>query len=320
MTQYTRVMPRILAELSEEFGIDMKLLADGWLVVLERAGIRHYIYGYDWGINSSSAQLIAKDKAVTHEILKAHGIASFEHILVFGHEMQKEYFSRLQGCWQEITEYAAKRHCRLVCKPNKGTGGQHVFFIANQFELEDATHFLLSRYTDVSFSPWYDIANEYRVIVLHGKALVSYVKECPFVTGDGRSTLARLIAEKYDDAGAGLYEENKTALCSIPLKDATVALGRKHNLGAGARANPFLEVSLAVELEQKAADSARAIGITFASVDIAEVGGEFLVAEINSGVMIEKFASQPPCNGYDFYEKAKSVYRAALTAIFIDKK
>jgi len=70
MKQYTRVMVRILAELSEEFAIDMQVFSDDWLIVLERACIRHYIYGYNWGINSSSAQLIAKDKSITHEILK----------------------------------------------------------------------------------------------------------------------------------------------------------------------------------------------------------------------------------------------------------
>jgi len=91
-------------------------------------------------------------------------------------------------------------------------------------------------------------------------------------------------------------------------------------LGAGAKANPFFDGSLAAVLEQKAVDSSKAIGITFASVDIAAVDGEFWVAEINSGVLIENFDCQPPCNGYDFYEKAKNVFREALITVFVDKK
>jgi glutathione synthase/RimK-type ligase-like ATP-grasp enzyme len=53
------------------------------------------------------------------------------------------------------------------------------------------------------------------------------------------------------------------------------------------------------------------MNINFCSVDIVKVGGQYKILEINSGVMLEKFATQSPAN----YSVALKIYKQALQQI-----
>lgn len=316
MRQYSRQLIKILTELSVELDIKITTKSAEWIIFLESKGVKHTIYGYDWGINTATAQLVTKDKAATYDVLMLNNVDAMEHILIFGHVLQDSYFGETSGCWEKIINYAVKHNYKIVCKPNKGTGGNDIFFTSNQFELEKAVHFILSKYRDVCLSPFYNISNEYRVIILDGKALLTYRKERPYVLGNGVSPLALLILDKYGERHGDLYGENLSMLGNIIPNKQRVTLGSKHNLGAGSKANPFLEPALLGALEAKAREAADAVGIKFASVDIAEVDGSFLIAEINSGIMVEYFSNQPAEGDYNFYETAKGVFRDALRYIF----
>jgi glutathione synthase/RimK-type ligase-like ATP-grasp enzyme len=54
------------------------------------------------------------------------------------------------------------------------------------------------------------------------------------------------------------------------------------------------------------------ININFSSIDIVRVKDKFYILEINSGVMLEKFALQSKDN----YIISKSIYKKALESIF----
>jgi hypothetical protein len=60
---------------------------------------------------------------------------------------------------------------------------------------------------------------------------------------------------------------------------------------------------------QLAIDAARAIGITFASIDVVCVDGAWRVLEINSGVMMEALGKLHP-------ELVQASYDAALERVF----
>jgi glutathione synthase/RimK-type ligase-like ATP-grasp enzyme len=54
------------------------------------------------------------------------------------------------------------------------------------------------------------------------------------------------------------------------------------------------------------------LNIGFASIDIIETGGQQLILEVNSGVMMEHFAHSLP----DGYARAKAIYARAVALMF----
>ncbi len=83
----------------------------------------------------------------------------------------------------------------------------------------------------------------------------------------------------------------------------------RFNLCRGAQSFKVEDSGLRNELEQTALAAAKAIGLRFCSVDIINtIDGEYLVLEVNSGVMIEKYLQQHP----EDYALVKEIYRDAV--------
>jgi hypothetical protein len=51
----------------------------------------------------------------------------------------------------------------------------------------------------ITLSPYLDINNEYRVVVLNGEGLCIYKKNRIYVKGDGKSSLSQLITSQVKD-------------------------------------------------------------------------------------------------------------------------
>ncbi len=83
----------------------------------------------------------------------------------------------------------------------------------------------------------------------------------------------------------------------------------RHNLDAGARPVLLEDGKMRAACVKLASDAARAIGITFASIDVVRVDGTWRVLEINSGVMMEALGKQHP-------ELVQAAYDAALDRVF----
>src|SRR5581483_6912099 len=60
-------------------GIACEVLSQGWLIVMERGGMRRFALGYDLGLNSAISHRIASDKAATSDILAMSGIPCIAH-------------------------------------------------------------------------------------------------------------------------------------------------------------------------------------------------------------------------------------------------
>jgi len=86
----------------------------------------------------------------------------------------------------------------------------------------------------------------------------------------------------------------------------------RHNLDAGAKPLLLEEGEVRTACVKLAIDTARAIGIVFASIDVVRVDGDWRVLEINSGVMMEALAKLHP-------ELVQAAYDAALDRVFGDK-
>ena len=194
-----REIARYLRRFADRNGISITAMSDDWIFVLERGAVRHIVFGYDLGLNPSTAHRIANDKAATFDILAAEKLPALPHV-VFMHPRYAEHLS-CDGNWTRMLATFEQWRRDAVVKPNEGTGGLQVSRVRTNFELELAVQSILNDERSVAMSPYVPIDKEIRLFVLNGEAVLGYEKKVPGVIGDGSSTLAHLIARQ---AGSGI--------------------------------------------------------------------------------------------------------------------
>ncbi|MEK7434238.1 MAG: hypothetical protein AABZ74_13995 [Cyanobacteriota bacterium] len=307
-----RQISKIIKELSEELDFNVNFLSSNWIIELQKKEKISYIFGYDWELNSSSSQLISKDKVACYEVLNSKNIPSIEHKLFLNPQIQ-EYISS-EGNWKEIIEYCEKYNYKIVCKSNTGSGGNEVFKIDNQKQIEIIINNLFNKNINVSLSPFYEIKNEYRVIVFYDEVLLVYKKEKDYVLGDGKKTVLELIQEKIKKISLIELDFIKNKLTYIVPENEKFEITWKHNLAKGAKASIVDNKELLEKLNILALKASQSIKINFASVDIVETENDFLIMEINSGIMMENFSKQ----GEKEYQISKNIYRKAINKLFIN--
>lgn len=164
----------------------------------------------------------------------------------------------------------------LVVKPYRGTGGKDVTRVDSQDALVAALIALRARHQALTICPWVDIEHEYRVVMLDDQE--------------------QLIFEKSRAAARGTYR--------TPHREW------RHNLKYGSTPAIQVDPGLCGSLAEIARLATRALGLRFASVDIAAAGSRIAVLEINSGVCLERFSSFSA----EHFERAGVVYSRALRA------
>jgi glutathione synthase/RimK-type ligase-like ATP-grasp enzyme len=293
--------------------ITVEVRSNGWLIVMRRGDRRHLAFAYDVGLNSAIAHRIATDKAATAEVLQFSGVPCIPHTLFLGPKLAA--YAPTSGSWETMLGLLAENANGLVVKPNEGTSGDSVFRVTTKAALELAVGRILAAYPSLAISPYVDIEDEIRVVLVDDLPVVVYGKERPFVIGDGRHSLLELAlaatpAELRSTALPGLTAELARAeLDAIIPEGERRILNWRHNLDSGAR--PVLltdgEVrSACIELAIKAAT---AIGIRFGSIDVVRIDGSWRILEVNAGVKMEALSRSHP-------ELVYAAYEAALDKVF----
>ena len=249
----------------------MTLLSGDWIILLEKDGVQKHIFGLDFGLNTSAAKLFARDKAATTDVLQHYAIPHITHRLFLRPTTKG---ARPEGNWSALSKWFIECGQNVVCKPNDGTGGNSVFHIQTQAELEDIIQKLFVEERAIAVSPFVHIESEYRLTVLKGVVELAYEK--------------RKSKEE----------------------------GFKFNLNLGASAHPITDASLLAELRDIALNTANALGITFANVDIVKTDKGLFVLEVNSGVMFDHYAEQ----GEKERSTAVAVYEKALQELFFGSR
>lgn len=295
-------------------GIGVELKADGWLISMKRGSTRRFAFGYDLGLNSAVAHRIANDKAATADVLELCGIPCIPHTAFLSPAMYRYIVP--SGAWTAMLGLLKQNPQGLVVKPNEGTGGISVFKVRTEPELEIAAHEIFSSEKSLAISPYVEIADEVRVILIDYRPIVVFSKNRLSVTGDGKRSvlelaIATIPAERLSSVLSGLSGEiGKASLDEVPAAGRRHALNWRHNLGAGAQAVVLdqSEARAAACIEIAVA-AARAIEIRFGSIDVVSVNGTWKVLEINSGVMMEALNRSHP-------ELVDAAYSTALDLVF----
>lgn len=312
-----RALTRILRRLCEPRGISITELGEGWILRLSRGPTLRHIHGYSFDLNPAATHAIACDKAATSEVLREANVPRVEHALFLHPDMAR--YVRHPGNWPGMLHAFERCGRDVVIKDNTGTGGRDVFRARDLVSMEDAVLRLFSRGSAVALSPFVEVQQETRLVLLDGACLAAYSKERQSVVGDGRRTVLELIAARVAGEGlsadlarylASLDAEAASLLADVPPPAQTRLLNWRHNLGQGASVKLLSLRDLPAHAALALA-AANALNLRFGSVDIVSVAGSLMVLEVNSGVMMEALAGVPGGQAL-----AEQIYAQALDAMF----
>lgn len=291
---------KLIQSIGEELNIKVTLLSDNWLTILEKDEDIHYIQGYKFDLNNHGLGNIIDDKGLFYDLLTYKNLPIIEHYVIFQNYNKNE-----------VLDYFNSHNKEIVIKGNIGTCGKEVYKVNNEKDLFEKIDYLFQSQFSISLCPYYDIINEYRVIVLNDEVRVIYGKQRPIVVGNGKSSL-RELANSFNPL---YYKGDKLQKLDeyIPKEDEEVVLNFQFNLSNGALMFLDIEPSLKKELEDLAIKVSKATNLMFGSVDIIKTrDNKLLIMEANSGVMMNSFIKQHE-NGYNI---AKNIYKDAINLMF----
>ena len=299
---------RILREIAGELGLEIRDYSSDWAFRLSDGKHEVYIVGYQFPLNTSTAREICQDKALASEILTDLGIPNVTHIFLPAPEISA-YMETVNP--EEVFHEIRKTRPYAVVKDNYGTGGHRVFRVRTLPEFREAYAAILQKSQAACISPYYEIQEEYRIILLRGRPMLTIRKERAGVIGDGVHTLRELIPESLHEKSY-IRSIDPEVLSGIPEAGKKVNLNWKHNLGQGAEGVIVKDRKMLRKLHALAKRAAAAVKADFLSVDIIDAEGKLQVLEMNGGVMMEHFSGQDP----ECRRIAKNIYKKAVRLLF----
>src|SRR5215475_14901501 len=239
MADRQRIFVEAIRKYGAARGIAVEVRSDGWLIVMQRGLQRRLALGYDLGLNSAVAHRIANDKAATSEVLTLAGLASVPHALFLNPRLHTHLPPA--GSWETMLALLARHPAGIVVKPNEGTSGRLVFLVTSKPKLELAVQRIFETHATLTISPYLDIAQEIRVVLLDETPLVVYGKNRPSVIGDGeRSLLELAIAATSAERRAAILRGMTDDLgrdqldAIVPARERRM-LNWRHNLDSGSQ-------------------------------------------------------------------------------------
>lgn len=267
---------KLIKTIAKEEGINVQGFSGDWAFRLEKDGKVRFTVGYHFPLNCSSAKELCQDKCLTYEVLTAAGIPAAEH-LFFPNPVSVAGIDRDTPWNRAMT--LIREGKEVVVKNNYGTGGNQVYRVKTEEELRETVETVYQKSYAASLSPFYEIREEYRVVML---------------SGTPRLTIRKERESRINEKGEKEY------------------LNWKHNLGQGATGIIVTDKKVLNKLYALAKQAVDVLGIRFASVDIIDAPEGFMILEVNAGVMLEHFSGQSA----ECFALAKEVYRAAILAAF----
>lgn len=289
---------------------------DGYLFEV-RDGERRAVFaagaGTPYALNDARAASIARDKAFCAEALREAGLPVLPGLMFFVTKRWQD----MRGPGREPEDalaFAATADYPIFCKPLAASNGLHAEVIEDAAAFADYIQRVAHEHFAILVQP-YVRAIEYRVFVLEGRALFSYRKHLPSVTGDGRRSLAALVEALPRDFGAPVPRirgrdaaGSAVAADTILAAGTTIVLEGPANRSAGGGSHEVRD-GAPDALARVAVASAAALGLRLAAVDIfdASMSGDLSklsIIEVNSNPMIATLED------HDRWDLIEEIWRA----------
>lgn len=170
-----RIFVQAIRRYCARHGIDIDVRSGGWLIAMRRGEMRRFAFGYDIGLNSAIAHRLANDKSATAEALSLTGVPCIPHHLFLNPKLGEKVVG---VAWREAMLGLLHDNPQgVVVKPNEGTSGRSVFRVTTEMELDHAAGEVFSMSTGLVISPYVEIEEEVRVILLNDVPRVVYSKQ-----------------------------------------------------------------------------------------------------------------------------------------------
>ena len=297
----------LIKEICEKHNIKYNLISNGWVMVLEKNNIKEIIVGYKFENNNHAIGKIFDDKYATYELLNLYNIPVVEHSIVYSLSNKNEYAKKYNSA-KYIEKLFNKYNEDIVIKENTGSGGKQVKRFNDLNELTKY-HIKIEDNNSYSITPFYNIENEYRTIILNNQIKLMYKKELPVVYGDGKTKIQDLLKKFNYEYFKNIKDER------ILKKGEKYAYDWKFNLARGSRANLKIEENDKKQILDIINKILNNFKIGFCSIDIIKTESKFMVLEINSGVMMTNLIKE----NIDGKNIAYKIYEEEILNIFGEK-
>lgn len=306
-------LQRIIKQIALENNLSYEVLSCDLIIKLTKDNKIRYINGYKFGLNSHSLGLILDDKYATYELLNSLGISVCKHHILFrptNHNSYAKNYNSFDYCYDLFLKY----NKNVILKVNNGTCGDGVYHITTKKELKKIYNHLLKYNFSISLCPYYDIKNEYRVILLNNEIKIMYGKINPVVIGNGKDKLIDLLKDfNINYFGYKTNLKKNINYNKVLKKDEKFIYDFKYNLSKGSIITEDIDKETKSIISKMAKDVSKKINLGFGSIDIIKtIDDKYYVLEINSGVMIENYIKLTS----DGFKKAKKVYEEAVLEMF----
>ena len=306
-------LQRIIKQIALENNLSYEVLSCDLIIKLTKDNKIRYINGYKFGLNSHSLGLILDDKYATYELLNSLGISVCKHHILFrptNHNSYAKNYNSFDYCYDLFLKY----NKNVILKVNNGTCGDGVYHITTKKELKKIYNHLLKYNFSISLCPYYDIKNEYRVILLNNEIKIMYGKINPVVIGNGKDKLIDLLKDfNINYFGYKTNLKKNINYNKVLKKDEKFIYDFKYNLSKGSIITEDIDKETKSIISKMAKDVSKKINLGFVSIDIIKtIDDKYYVLEINSGVMIENYIKLTS----DGFKKAKKVYEEAILEMF----
>ncbi len=171
----TNFLEKIIKDISLEEKIKFKTISDGFITILTKDDKTCYLNEYFLGLNSSISTLLCDDKYAMYEVLKEYQIPVLEYKLIF-HSGDEKVKENIENKIKILKDYYHAFNHHIVLKPNLGYGGRLVFQIDKEETIKPIFYMLLENTNSIVVNPFYEIKNEYRVIILNNQVRLIYKK------------------------------------------------------------------------------------------------------------------------------------------------
>ena len=299
----------VLNDVKDVLNIKYEILSNGWIIKVAKGNKSRYICGYKFPLNNHAIGNILDDKYALYDVLKSEGIKVIEHNILYSKENTNTYAIGHNN-YNDVIKYLSNNKS-IVLKSNTGTCGDEVYKIDKIEDIVPTLDKLFKSNHSISYSPFYNIKKEYRVIILNDNVEIIYGKRRPIIKGNGKDSIKNLLLKfNYNYFKGRLEGENYNKV----LKNGEEYIyDWKFNLSRGSIAEEVDDNILIKQLKNMALKCTRKLNLNFVSVDIIQtVNNELLVLEINSGIMLERY----PNFFDDGYEKVKRLYTKAILEMF----
>lgn len=297
----------LILDICKKLDIKVSCLSNNWIFMLEKNNKTRFITGFNFGLDSHTVGNILDDKFATYDVLKHKNIPVVEHNLVYSSNNKNNY-AKEYNSYSYVLDLFNKYNRDIVLKINSGSCGVRVYHICDEDKLKE----IFSTIGDIqsfSLSPYMDIINEYRVIVLNGEVRLFYKKYKPSVIGNGVNTINELFREF-----------NYSYFKDIDISDDILEDGKiyeydwKFNLSRGGIASLDIDDNIKKDILDIALNVQKIINLQFGSIDVIKTKDSYYILEINGGVMMRNILLQKP----ELKKTIESIYMDAIKLLMED--